>query len=81
MKELLGDKEIDVYSLARLQPGMDKEQIFTNLKTLKEEGLFREVGASELSASTLDIMQKVSRFTTSFNRQITYSPPRSSPFR
>jgi pyridoxine 4-dehydrogenase len=59
VKEILGDKEIDVFSYARLPSGISKEQVFKNLATLKKEGLFREAGASELSASTLEIMHKV----------------------
>lgn len=59
MQGLLGDKTIDVYSYARLPPGASKEEVAQNLATLKKEGLFKEVGASELSAATLDIFHKV----------------------
>jgi hypothetical protein len=43
LKPLLGEKEIDVYSYARLPPIMSKEQIFGDLVTLQKEGWFRAV--------------------------------------
>jgi len=58
IQSILGKKEIDCFSIARLFPGVDKETIFKGLKTLKDEGLFKEAAASELSAATLDLMQK-----------------------
>lgn len=59
MKKILGDKEVDVYSLARLPEG-PVEDIFKGLDTLKKEGLFGEVGASEMSAASLEKAHKVS---------------------
>lgn len=59
MKKILGDKEVDVYSLARLPEG-PVEDIFKGLDTLKKEGLFGEVGASEMSAASLEKARKVS---------------------
>lgn len=59
MKRILGDKEIDVYSLARLPEG-SVEEIFKGLDALKKEGLFGEVGASEMSAPSLEKAHKVS---------------------
>lgn len=59
MKRILGDKEIDVYSLARLPEG-SVEEIFKGLDALKKEGLFGEVGASEMSAPSLETAHKVS---------------------
>lgn len=61
MKKILGDKEIDVYSLARLPEG-PVEDIFKGLDTLKKEGLFGDVGASEMSAASLEKAHKVSHF-------------------
>ncbi|ORY32614.1 NADP-dependent oxidoreductase domain-containing protein [Naematelia encephala] len=58
-KSILGNKVIDVYSAARLPPGVPPEQVFEALKTLKEEGLFIEVGASETSAPTLRKAAKI----------------------
>lgn len=58
MKRILGDKEIDVYSLARLPEG-SVEETFKGLDALKKEGLFGEVGASEMSASSLEKAHKI----------------------
>ncbi|KGB78499.1 pyridoxal reductase [Cryptococcus deuterogattii 99/473] len=58
MKRILGDKEIDVYSLARLPEG-SVEEIFKGLDALKKEGLFGEVGASEMSAPSLEKAHKI----------------------
>ncbi|WVQ75295.1 hypothetical protein IAR50_004911 [Cryptococcus sp. DSM 104548] len=58
MQEILGDKRIDAYSLARL-PDASVKEVFTNLKTLKDEGLFDHVAASELSAESLEIAHKI----------------------
>ena len=59
MKELLG-REPDVYSLGRLPPQAAKEDVFNMLETLRKEGHFRVVGASEIKAATLDILHKAS---------------------
>ena len=59
IQQILGDKQIDVYAPARLPPGAPKEEVFQTYAQLKKEGLFREVGASELSAATLEIFHKV----------------------
>ncbi|TYJ52209.1 hypothetical protein B9479_007197 [Cryptococcus floricola] len=58
MQEILGDKKLDVFSLARL-PDAPVEEVFTNLKTLKDEGLFDSVAASELGAESLEIANKI----------------------
>ncbi|KAK8864160.1 hypothetical protein IAR55_001406 [Kwoniella newhampshirensis] len=58
IKEYLGDKEIDVYNLARL-PHAPVEDVFKNLVTLQKEGLFREIGASEMGVESLKKALKV----------------------
>ncbi|TYJ53119.1 hypothetical protein B9479_006241 [Cryptococcus floricola] len=58
MQEILGDKKLDVFSLGRL-PDAPVEEVFTNLKTLKDEGLFDGVAANELSAESLEIANKI----------------------
>lgn len=57
-QELLGDKKIDVYSIARVYKNV--EEIFRDVKVLHDEGLFAEVGASEISAGSLEKAHKVS---------------------
>ncbi|TXT09151.1 hypothetical protein VHUM_02625 [Vanrija humicola] len=52
-KELLGDYEIDVYLPARLLPGQDPIEYFRAFDELRQEGWFRQLGASEVSAPTL----------------------------
>ena len=63
IREILGpEKDIDVYSPSRLPPNCSdatKVQIFKNMATLQKEGLFKAVGASELSAATLEMVSKV----------------------
>ena len=59
MRGILGDVEIDVYSLARFPKDVSKEKIFETLATLKKEGWFKEIGASEISATSLEEMHKV----------------------
>ncbi|TYJ52206.1 hypothetical protein B9479_007194 [Cryptococcus floricola] len=58
MQEILGDKKLDVFSLGRL-PDAPVEEVFTNLKRLKDEGLFDGVAASELGAESLEIANKI----------------------
>lgn len=60
-QELLGDKKIDVYSIARVYKNV--EEIFRDVKVLHEEGLFVEVGASEISAGSLEKGHKVSHLS------------------
>ncbi|ODN74893.1 hypothetical protein L202_07195 [Cryptococcus amylolentus CBS 6039] len=52
MQEILGDKKLDVFSLARL-PDAPVEEVFTNLKTLKDEGLFD--GITPLAINEIEI--------------------------
>ncbi|WVR06853.1 hypothetical protein IAU60_003889 [Kwoniella sp. DSM 27419] len=56
-RAILGDKEIDVFSYARL-PDSDEESL-KHLVTLQKEGLFKDIGASEMSAETLDKALKI----------------------
>nr|XP_031859161.1 uncharacterized protein CI109_005357 [Kwoniella shandongensis]KAA5526233.1 hypothetical protein CI109_005357 [Kwoniella shandongensis] len=58
IKEILGDKEIDVFNLARL-PEAPIEEIFKGLVTLQKEGLFREIGASEMGVESLEKALKI----------------------
>jgi pyridoxine 4-dehydrogenase len=53
MQAILGDRRIDVYSYARLPPKVPVEEVFGNLETLRKEGLFDAIGASEMSAASL----------------------------
>ncbi|WVQ75580.1 hypothetical protein IAR50_005207 [Cryptococcus sp. DSM 104548] len=57
-KDILGDKAIDVFSLARL-PGTPVEDIFKGLVTLQKEGWFNAIGASEMSAPSLEKASKI----------------------
>ncbi|BEJ16190.1 hypothetical protein CspHIS471_0507950 [Cutaneotrichosporon sp. HIS471] len=45
---------IDVYLPARIRPGVDPVLFFRDFDTLRKEGLFHALGASEVSAPTLD---------------------------
>ncbi|KAL7421515.1 hypothetical protein Q5752_003284 [Cryptotrichosporon argae] len=56
---ILGDKPIDVYSPARLDPHADPVPFFAELAKLRDEGLFSAVGASEVSAKTLRKISEV----------------------
>ncbi|WVQ83177.1 hypothetical protein IAT38_005316 [Cryptococcus sp. DSM 104549] len=57
-KEILGDKEIDVFSLARLPDG-PVESTFEGLVTLQKEGLFNAIGVSEMGVKSLEKAIKV----------------------
>ncbi|WWC89092.1 uncharacterized protein L201_004010 [Kwoniella dendrophila CBS 6074] len=52
-QEILGDKKIDVYSVARLPHGVSVEEVFNNLETLRKEGLYNAVAASEMGVESL----------------------------
>ncbi|WVQ83827.1 hypothetical protein IAT38_005971 [Cryptococcus sp. DSM 104549] len=58
MKQIMGDKEIDVFSLARL-PNAPVEEVIANLVKLQNEGLFRAVGGSEMSAESMEKANKI----------------------
>lgn len=58
-QSILGDKKMEVVSAARIPPGMDVEDVAKALKTLQEEGYFDYVGASEVSAASVEKMNKV----------------------
>lgn len=58
MKTILGDKELDVYCLARLSETA-VEIIFTNMAQLIKEGAVKAIGVSEMSAASLEKAHKV----------------------
>jgi pyridoxine 4-dehydrogenase len=58
-ESLLGGKKVDVFSYARIPPGVEPEELFTALKQCRDEGLFAAVGASETGVETLEKAQKV----------------------
>lgn len=58
-QKILGDKKIDVYSLARVATDVEVDEPYKHAKTLLDEGLFGAVGVSELSAKSLDKVSKV----------------------
>ncbi|WRT66583.1 uncharacterized protein IL334_003542 [Kwoniella shivajii] len=59
-QDILGDKKIDVYSLARL-PEEPVEKVFQTLESLRKEGLFGAVGASEMGVESLTKAQEVTQ--------------------
>ncbi|WWD22667.1 hypothetical protein CI109_107160 [Kwoniella shandongensis] len=59
MQAILGDKSIDIFLLARLESSDAVEESFQNLVTLQKEGLFNEIGASEISAASLERASKI----------------------
>ncbi|OCF36663.1 pyridoxal reductase [Kwoniella heveanensis BCC8398] len=58
VQSILGDKTIDVFSYARL-PDAPLEEAFKILVTLQKEGLFKDIGASEMSVESLDKALKI----------------------
>jgi len=75
-KTNLGEKTIDVFSLARPNPTVPKEQLINQLVALKEKGWFNQVGASEMNAISLDIVHKI---TTIAVIEIEVSPTSFEP--
>ncbi|KAK8847664.1 hypothetical protein IAR55_005523 [Kwoniella newhampshirensis] len=60
VKDILGDKEIDVYLPARLDLASSTvESVFGKFAILQQEGLFRSIGVSEVTAETLEKISKV----------------------
>nr|XP_031860799.1 uncharacterized protein CI109_003843 [Kwoniella shandongensis]KAA5527871.1 hypothetical protein CI109_003843 [Kwoniella shandongensis] len=59
LKEILGDKKIDVYLPARLDPNASVEKVFQNMVTLQKEGHFTAIGAGEINAESLERAAKV----------------------
>ena len=57
-EEHLG-RQIDIISYARVLPGTTAEELTKNLITLRDEGLFREIGASETNAASLEAMSRL----------------------
>lgn len=49
----LAPKSVDVYEPGRLDPKIPIEQVMATLVTLRDEGLFDNIGLSEVSAKTL----------------------------
>ncbi|WVQ83795.1 hypothetical protein IAT38_005939 [Cryptococcus sp. DSM 104549] len=58
IKKILGDKEIDVFSLGRL-PDAPIEEVFKSLVNLQKEGLFNAIGVSEMGPASLQIASKI----------------------
>lgn len=58
VKAILGDKELDVYSLARIG-GTAVETTFTNMAQLIKEGAVKAIGVSEMSAASLEKAHKI----------------------
>ncbi|WVO22292.1 uncharacterized protein IAS62_003622 [Cryptococcus decagattii] len=58
VKAILGDKELDVYCLARLSETA-VEIIFTNMAQLIKEGSVKAIGVSEMSAASLEKAHKI----------------------
>lgn len=58
MKAILGDKELDVYSLARIGDTA-VETTFTNMAQLIKGGGVKAIGVSEMSAASLEKAHKV----------------------
>jgi aryl-alcohol dehydrogenase-like predicted oxidoreductase len=56
--ELLGKKP-EIYSVARLLPGSDFDEVFGGMKKLQDEGLFDAFGASEMKRESLERANKV----------------------
>jgi len=52
-------KKPEIYSIARVLPGSDFDEIFGNMKTLQDEGLFGAFGASEMKRESLERANKV----------------------
>ncbi|KIY36384.1 pyridoxal reductase [Cryptococcus gattii E566] len=62
VKAILGDKELDVYCLARLSETA-VEIIFTNMAQFIKEGSVKAIGVSEMSAASLEKAHKLTRST------------------
>jgi len=58
-QEALGDKKIDVYSMARTADDVEIEEAFASMKTLVEEGVIGAVAASEMNAESLERAHKI----------------------
>ncbi|WVF71384.1 hypothetical protein IAT40_006188 [Kwoniella sp. CBS 6097] len=58
VQSILGDKAIDVFSYARL-PDTSIEVPFNVLVKLQKEGLFKDIGVSEMSVESLDKALKI----------------------
>lgn len=87
-QDILGNKTIDVYMPARLDTKASVEEVVGELKKLQDEGLFTELGLSEVKGSTLERANKVRPQTLPYFRNLStwYIPPadmyrsRPSPF-
>lgn len=44
---------MEIDNLARFPPGQDFDEVFIRLKTLREEGWFREIGVCDLNVESL----------------------------
>jgi pyridoxine 4-dehydrogenase len=70
IKKLGGQKKIDLFEAARIDPNVPVEETIKILKGFIEEGLFDYIGVSEVSADTLRRAHKVR--TTCEMRMCTY---------
>ncbi|KAK8844779.1 hypothetical protein IAR55_006629 [Kwoniella newhampshirensis] len=59
MGSILGDKIIDIFLTARLEVDIPVEDQFKTLVSLQKEGLFNEIGASEISVASLEQATKI----------------------
>jgi len=55
---------VEIDNLARFPPGQDFDEVFIRLKTLREEGWFREIGVCDLNVESLERASKVSSWTS-----------------
>nr|XP_019007078.1 uncharacterized protein I203_00674 [Kwoniella mangroviensis CBS 8507]OCF70539.1 hypothetical protein I203_00674 [Kwoniella mangroviensis CBS 8507] len=59
VKELLGEKEIDIFACARVPDDRPFEETIKNLVQLQSESLFRTIGLSETSASSMRLAHQI----------------------
>lgn len=70
-QKLGGKKKIDLFEMARVDKNIPIEQVMKNFKILMDEGKFRHVGLSEVSAETIDRAHKVHPISAV---EVEYSP-------
>lgn len=59
---------IDLYQLHRIDPGTDRDEQFSELKALQDEGLVRHLGLSEVSVAEIEAAREVFEVATVQNR-------------
>jgi hypothetical protein len=55
-----GNRPQDIYSSARVPVGKTADDVAKALATLRDEGYFKHIGASEVSVDSIKAMQKAS---------------------